>query len=120
MKRICLLARIGEKAYDGMLDRPDLLPVLEKFYAGPYMEAKQIRDLCTEEVWANYKLLNLKGLKEQELLRQAFTKLRTIFYQLVPNAKAKDQAERIQDPTQRSSAELQGRQNLPSSGGHSE
>ena len=97
MKHLCMLAHISEKAYDSILGKPELLPQLELFYAGAFTEAKKIRDLLPERIWTMYVQMGQNKLREQVLLRQSLTVMRTVFNSMVPN---ENKAKAIQEASE--------------------
>lgn len=93
MKKLCMEARIPESRYDRMLDYPERLEKFEQFRIGPYEQAHKIKSLQSEELWNLYKLFPTRTLEEVRLLRKAFSDMRRVFREIIPD----DQAAGIQE-----------------------
>ena len=109
MRLLCLEAKIGEKTYDLMLEKPEILPKIIEIYENEYKEVLKIKALLPEAVWQQYKAFRLRDLREIEMLRVALTSLRMAFYRIIPRERKKsskqDQAADVE-----LSAELECRQ----------
>lgn len=88
MAKYTLSAGIEQKKYNSVIadldefNETELIELeiwLKDVCANEYKAVKEVRELLRDEIWERYKLFNVTGLREQDMLKKAESSLKRIW-----------------------------------------
>lgn len=92
------------------------LAFLEDVYTKEYREARKVRDLCKEEIWAMMELRGERNLREVVMLRQKFYSLAMRFTRQRPAIFIREEWENVTTKQSKSSGHSDSGTEEPSAG----